>query len=146
MAKHWNPGNSRLVYNDGRFFIQYFELLFPVSPRSYYSILNQGVESLKEALGEENAAYHEFSGILASTLELARGDRRVENAAERRMRFESARDRLRSLANTSPEVARLLKENIAEINGKEGDPGILRPHAALAGRAKLQAGVLAKPE
>ena len=115
-------GELKLVYNDGRFFIQYFELLFPVSPRSYYSILNQGVRTLKEALGEENAAYQEYSGILASTLELARGDRRVENAAERRMRFESARDRLRSLANASAEVARLLKENIAEINGREGDP------------------------
>ena len=115
-------GELKLVYSDGRFFIQYFELLFPVSPRSYYSILNQGVETLKEALGEENAAYQEYSGILASTLELARGDRRVENAAERRMRFESARDRLRSLANASPEVARLMKENIAEINGREGDP------------------------
>ena len=115
-------GELKLVYSDGRFFIQYFELLFPVSPRSYYSILNQGVETLKEALGEENAAYQEYSGILASTLELARGDRRVENAAERRMRFESARDRLRSLANGSPEVARLMKENIAEINGREGDP------------------------
>ena len=80
------------------------------------------METLKEALGEENAAYQEYSGILASTLELARGDRRVENAAERRMRFESARDRLRSLANTSPEVTRLLNDNIADINGKEGDP------------------------
>ena len=115
-------GELKLVYNEGRFFIQYFELLFPVTPRSYYSILSPRVETLREVLGEENGVYQEYSGILASTLELARGDRRVENAAERRMRFESARDRLRTLVHSSPEVARLLNENIQEINGKEGDP------------------------
>lgn len=121
-------GELRLVYHDGRFFIQYFESLFPLSPRSYYSILNQRAETLKEALGEANAAYHEYSGILASTLELARGDRRAsENASERRMRFESGRERLRSLVTTSPEVARLLEESIAEINGKQGDPASFGP-------------------
>jgi len=102
-------GELKLVYNDGRFFIQYFESLFPLSPRSYYSVLNLHVEDLKQALGEESAAYHEYSGILASTLELARGDRRTaESGAERRMRFESARDRLRSLVNGSSEIARQL--------------------------------------
>jgi (1->4)-alpha-D-glucan 1-alpha-D-glucosylmutase len=121
-------GELKIVYHDGRFFIQYFESLFPLSPRSYFSILNQRAEILKEALGEESAAYHEYSGILASTLELARGDRRAsENASERRMRFESARERLRSLVNTNPEVARLLGESIAEMNGKQGDPASFGP-------------------
>src|SRR5581483_9296801 len=116
-------GELKLVYNDGRFFMQYFESLFPLSPRSYYAILSHRGEALKEALGEEHGAYHEYSGILAATLDLARGDRRIsESGPERRMRFESTRDRLRSLVNSSPEVARLLAENIAEFNGKEGDP------------------------
>src|SRR5438045_4007942 len=112
-------GELKVVYNDGRFFIQYFESLFPLSPRSYYTVLNYRLDALKSALGD-NGAYHEYSGILAATLELARGDRRAaETGAERRMRFESARDRLRSLVSSSPEVARLVNENISEINGKE---------------------------
>ena len=118
-------GELKVVYNDGRFFIQYFESLLPLSPRSYYTVLNRRVDALKSALGE-NGAYYEYSGILAATLELARGDRRAgETGAERRMRFESARDRLRSLVTSSPEVARLVHENISEINGKEGDPASL---------------------
>jgi (1->4)-alpha-D-glucan 1-alpha-D-glucosylmutase len=119
-------GELKLVYNDGRFFIQYFESIFPLSPRSYYSVLNHRLETLKETLGEENGAYYEYSGILAATLELARGDRRsADSAAERRMRFESARERLRMLVNSNTGIARLIQDNIADINGKEGDPGSL---------------------
>lgn len=115
-------GELKLAYNDGRFFIQYFDLLFPLSPRSYHSVLGHRSETLKENLGEENAAYYEYSGILASTLELARGERRVsENASERRMRFESVRERLRQVLNTSPELARWLEQNIRELNGTDGD-------------------------
>jgi (1->4)-alpha-D-glucan 1-alpha-D-glucosylmutase len=118
-----DSGELKLVYSDGRFFIQYFESLFPLAPRSYHAILNHRFETLKDILGEDSA-YHEYSGILASALDLARGDRRTgETAPERRMRFESTRDRLRDLVNTSPEVARLLQQNVSEISGKEGDPG-----------------------
>ena len=115
-----DSGELKVVYYDGRFFTQYFESLFPLSPRSYYSILSRRIDSLKENLGEQNAAYNEYRGILASTLELARGDRRA--ASELRMRFESTRDRLRSLVNSSQEVAQLLQSNLDEINGSVGDP------------------------
>ena len=104
---------------------QYFESLLPLSPRSYYTVLNRRVDALKSALGE-NGAYYEYSGILAATLELARGDRRAgETGAERRMRFESARDCFVLLVTTVRKVARLVHENISEINGKEGDPASL---------------------
>ena len=39
-AKLWTAGEMKLIFNDGRFFFQYFESLFPVSPRSYHAILN----------------------------------------------------------------------------------------------------------
>jgi len=118
-----DSGEIHLIYGDGRFFIQYFESLFPVSPRSYHSILNLHAGRLKDSLGEDTPSYHEYSGILSSALDLARADRRVAIAApEQRLRFESTRDRLRALINTSPEIAKLVEENVAEINGKEGDP------------------------
>ena len=121
-----DSGEIKLVYNDGRFFIQYFESLFPVSPRSYHAILNLHAGRLKDSLSPETAAYNEYSGILSSVLDLARADRRVaSSASEQRLRFESARERLRSLMNTSPEISRLVLENVAELNGREGDPGSL---------------------
>ena len=119
-----DSGEIKLIYNDGSFLIQYFESLFPVAPRSYHAILNLHAGRLKNSLSEETAAYHEYSGVLSSALDLARADRRVASTAqEQRLRFESTRDRLRSLMNTSPEIATLVRENVAELNGKVGDPG-----------------------
>jgi (1->4)-alpha-D-glucan 1-alpha-D-glucosylmutase len=117
-------GEITLVYTDGRFFLQYFETILPVSPRSYYEILNLRAERLKEKLPEDTPAYHEYAGILASALELARADRRAaDTAAERRLRFESARDRLRAIVNSSPEITQFITENVSEMNGKPHDPG-----------------------
>lgn len=119
-----DSGEIKLTYQDGRFFLQYFESLFPLAPRSYHPIVNHRADRLKEVLGEDAPSHHEYSGILASALELARADRRAaDTAAERRLRFESVRDRLKSLVNSNEEVARMLAETVLEINGREGDPG-----------------------
>lgn len=118
-----DAGEIALAYTDGRFFLQYFDTLLPVSPRSYYEILNLRAERLKEKLPEDTPAYHEYAGIVSSALELARADRRAaDSAADRRLRFESVRDRLRAIANSSPEIAQFVAENVTEMNGRAGDP------------------------
>jgi (1->4)-alpha-D-glucan 1-alpha-D-glucosylmutase len=123
-GKALDAGEIQLVFQESRFFFQYFESIFPLAPRSYHAILDHRHDSLKQILGEENAAYHEYSGILASLLELVRADRRAaETAADRRLRFESARDRLSSLAKSSPEFSIFVEDNVREINGNEGNPG-----------------------
>jgi (1->4)-alpha-D-glucan 1-alpha-D-glucosylmutase len=122
-----DAGEIKLTYQEGRVFFQYFDSLFPLTPRSYHAILDYRSDRLKETLGEDAPAYKEYSGILASFRELAGGDRRsAETPAERRLRFESARDRLKSLVVSSGEVATFIEENVREINGKEGDPGSFR--------------------
>jgi len=118
-----DSGEIKLIFQDGRFFIQYYEQLFPVAPRSYHSIINLHAGRLKNSLSQESAAYHEYSGILAAAAEIARADRRVGvTGPEQRQRFESTRDRIRAIVNTSPEIARLIEENVAEYNGQVGDP------------------------
>jgi len=118
-----DSGEIKLVYQDGRFFLQYFESILPVAPRSYSTILELHDRRLRDALGEETPTYHEYAGIVASLLELARSDRRQgETAAERRFRFEAARDRLSLLAKSTPEVSSFIDENVREINGHQGDP------------------------
>jgi (1->4)-alpha-D-glucan 1-alpha-D-glucosylmutase len=118
-----DSGEIKLTFQDGRFFSQYFDSLFPLTPRSYHAILEYRFDRLKEILGEHAPAYHEYSGILASVRELSGADRRsAETPAERRLRFESSRDRLKSLLASSKEVASFVEENVKEINGKQGDP------------------------
>ncbi len=117
-----DSGEIKLTFQDGRFFAQYFDSLFPLSPRSYHSILEYRFDRLKDVLGEDSPPYHEYSGILASVRELAGGDRRsAETPAERRLRFESSRDRLKSLVGSSKEVASFVEANVAEFNGKPND-------------------------
>ena len=113
----------KLTFQEGRFFFQYFDSLFPLTPRSYHAILEYRVDRLKEVLGEDAPAFQEYSGLLASFRDLAGADRRsAETPAERRLRFESSRDRLKSLITSNKEVAAFVEENINEINGKPGDP------------------------
>jgi (1->4)-alpha-D-glucan 1-alpha-D-glucosylmutase len=122
-----DSGEIKLTFQDGRLFFQYFDSLFPLTPRSYHAILDHRSDHLREILGEDASAYHEYSGILASFRELSGADRRAaETAAERRLRFESARDRLKSLTASSKEVASFVLENVDDINGREGDPGSFR--------------------
>jgi (1->4)-alpha-D-glucan 1-alpha-D-glucosylmutase len=122
-----DSGEIRLTFQDGRFFFQYFDSLFPITPRSYHAILEYRFDRLKEILGEDAAAFQEYSGILASFRDVAGADRRsAETPAERRLRFESSRDRLKSLVNSSKEVAAFVEENVNEINGKPGDPASFR--------------------
>ncbi len=117
-------GEVKLVFQDGRFFLQYYESLFPLAPRSYHAILGHHVSRLRDAIGEEAPNFHEYSGILSSLLELTRSDRRMgETAADRRFRFEAARDRLSLLVKNSAEVCSFINDNVHEINGTEGDPG-----------------------
>jgi (1->4)-alpha-D-glucan 1-alpha-D-glucosylmutase len=119
-----DAGEIRLTFQDSRFFFQYFDSLFPLTPRSYHAILNHRFDHLKEVLGEADPGYHEYSGILASVRELSNANRRAsENTADQRLRFEASRDRLRSLIASSKEVAKLVEDSVADINGKEGDPG-----------------------
>lgn len=119
-----DAGEIRLTLQDARFFFQYFDSLLPLTPRSYHAILNHRFDRLKEVLGEDDPAYHEYSGILASVRELSNANRRIaENSADQRLRFEASRDRLRSLIASSKEVAKFVEDSVADINGKEGDPG-----------------------
>src|ERR1700730_9907384 len=118
-----DSGEIKLSFQDGLFFFQYFDSLFPITPRSFHAILEYRFDRLKEILGEDAPAFQEYSGILASFRELSGTDRRsAETPAERRLRFESSRDRLKSLITSSKQVASFVEENINEINGKPGDP------------------------
>jgi (1->4)-alpha-D-glucan 1-alpha-D-glucosylmutase len=117
-------GELKLTFHESKFYVQYFDSYFPVAPHTYYRILNHRIDRLKEIIGEDSPAYHEYSGILASLQPLANADRRAgETAADRRLRFEAARDRLSTLTKTSKEIADFIDENLRAFNGVPHDPG-----------------------
>ena len=118
-----DSGELKLIFQEGKFYFQYFDSFFPLAPGSYYGILHYRIDELKEMLGEDSPVYHEYSGIVASFLQLANADRRSgESAADRRLRFEASRDRLWALAKSNEEIAHFIDENLTRYNGTEGDP------------------------
>ena len=61
-----------LEFEQGSFFIRYFDARLPVAPRSYRVILDLGLETLRDKLGTESAAFLELEGI-RSEIEGIRG-------------------------------------------------------------------------
>ena len=118
-----DSGELKLTFQDGKFFVQYYDSFFPIAPHSYHGILNCRIDRLKKKLGEDSPAYQEYSGILAAFSNLSNADRRAgDTAADRRLRFEAARDRLSALVRSNKEIADFVEENLRAFNGNENDP------------------------
>jgi (1->4)-alpha-D-glucan 1-alpha-D-glucosylmutase len=113
----------KLAFAEGKFFVQYFESLFPLAPSSYNRILKHRVNELKDVLGEESAAFQEYSGIAAAASALSTTANYTGNAAgDKRLQFESVRQRLRQLATDNPEVHGFLQQNLRDLGGTAKDP------------------------
>jgi len=118
-----DSGEFKLDFRDGKFSIEYFESSFPLAPRTYRSVLQLRIDRLKYLLDENSAAYHEYQGIVAALSAISDRDATpIESPSDKRVRFESIRERLRQLAAGSQEVTQFIEENLADFNGKEGDP------------------------
>src|ERR1700688_3147868 len=118
-----DSGELKLDFRDGQFSIEYFESSFPLAPRTYWSVLQHRIASLKNLLDENSASYHEYQGIVAAlSLICDRDTSPAEPASDKRVRFESIRERLRKRAAGRKDITQFIQENLADFNGKEADP------------------------
>lgn len=117
----------KLVFKDGAFLVNCYDAFFPVSPKSYRLVLKHRLDVLESALGKDSAAYQEYQGILAALSSLPEGQSLSGGAAgERRLQIEAAKERLRQLYSTHPEVKTFINGNIELFNGKKADPASFR--------------------
>jgi (1->4)-alpha-D-glucan 1-alpha-D-glucosylmutase len=130
-------GELRLILENGKVFIQYFDSIFPLMPRSYRRLLKHRLDELKVKLSEDSSAFQEYSGILAALSPLSESTR--SNAeAERRVRLDAVRDRLQRLVAENSDVAAFIDGNIAEFNGRPGDAASLCPLEHLLGEQNFR--------
>jgi (1->4)-alpha-D-glucan 1-alpha-D-glucosylmutase len=114
-------GQLQLTFQDGKFFVRYFESILPVAPESYYRVLGIRSETLESVLGKETSEFQEFSGIVAGFVALAqRGP--GASANESRPKLDAMRERLRLLASDHPAIASLIESSLKEFNGTAGNP------------------------
>ncbi|MGC1904964.1 MAG: malto-oligosyltrehalose synthase [Candidatus Acidiferrum sp.] len=112
----------KLVVLEGKFLIQYFESLLPLAPSTYHLILRRRINELREALGDESPAFQEYSGIAAAASALAEDSNTQRDAgADRRLRFETLRQRLRQLIAQDLKIGEFVAQNLKGIEGRPKD-------------------------
>jgi (1->4)-alpha-D-glucan 1-alpha-D-glucosylmutase len=113
----------KLVVMEGKFFVQYFESLFPLAPSTYHLVLKRRLNELRTALGEDSPAYQEYSGIVAAAAALSDAVGQSRDAAgEKRLQFESLRQRLRQLLSSDAKVNDFVQQNLRGLDGNPTEP------------------------
>ncbi len=122
-AEVLEAGELSLRFLDGKFYVQYFESLFPVAPETYRKILKHRIDELRTILKGESPAYQEFSGIVAAATALSEPtNQNNQSAGDQRLRFEGVKQRLRELASGNAYVHTFLQRNLKDFAGSRGNP------------------------
>jgi (1->4)-alpha-D-glucan 1-alpha-D-glucosylmutase len=117
----------RLVFERGSFFIRYYDMFFPLAPKTYRRILKHREHILEKRLGGNSPAFQEYLGIVAALAALPEPESlTIDAAGERRLHIAGIKERLRQLHGSSREVKRFVSENLRIFNGRRGQVGTLR--------------------
>jgi (1->4)-alpha-D-glucan 1-alpha-D-glucosylmutase len=116
-------GKLRLVYEDGAFFVHYYEAKLPIAPRTYSAILTPQIDRLSKTLGKDAAQLLELQSILTAINHLPlRTEADPATLAERRREKEIVKRRIAALCQESAEARNALAATVREFNGNVGDP------------------------
>jgi (1->4)-alpha-D-glucan 1-alpha-D-glucosylmutase len=122
-----NNGELQIVFRNGTFSIRYYDMSFPLAPKTYRKILKHREHVLEQKLGPESSAFQEYLGIVAALAALReRESLTIDAAGQRRLEVQGIKERLRQLHDANPEVQRFVKENLRFFNGRRGDPASFR--------------------
>src|SRR5947209_6545814 len=116
-------GELKLSFADGGFFVNYYDRRFPISPRTYGQILSPHRDELRRQLSEGCPPVEEYDNLLEAAGRLPDSATDDWAAKEERHRDkEFLKQRLARLASSCKPVGELIDRNLAELNGKPGDP------------------------
>jgi (1->4)-alpha-D-glucan 1-alpha-D-glucosylmutase len=131
LGSHYGEALNRrefeVIFRRGSFFVKYGDMLLPLTPKSYGSILKHQEHVLEKKLGKDSPAYQEYLGITAALAALPeRTALSMDAAGERRLHVEEIKERLRKLYETSREMRQFLAANLRGFNGRKNQPGSFR--------------------
>jgi (1->4)-alpha-D-glucan 1-alpha-D-glucosylmutase len=116
-------GKLRLAYEDGAFFIYYYDAKLPVEPRTYSAILSHQIDRLTETVGKDDAHLLKLQSILTAIGHLPlRTEADRERLEERRREKEIVKQRIATLYQESTEVRSAIDSAVRQFNGTIGDP------------------------
>ncbi len=112
-----------LHFDDGRFFLRYYEHQLPLDPSTWSIILNFRIDDLIHILGESSPHVQEYQSIITALSHLPlRTTTDPERIAERYREKEVIRRRLSALLSEQPSIQEFLSENLRLLNGDQASP------------------------
>jgi (1->4)-alpha-D-glucan 1-alpha-D-glucosylmutase len=113
----------RLSYNNGAFYLQYWENQLPVAPRTYTPILEDLLQLVLADSSPEDEHILELQSIMTALSHLPpRTETDPERIAERHREKEIIKRRLNTLAESYAAVAEAIDATVTAFNGISGDP------------------------
>lgn len=143
-GKVLEDGQLVLHFQDGAFFVQYYERRFPISMRTSAVLLNYRLSELQQSLSTSNRNSTGDGAVVVSTSDVAEStspelmeyqsiltaihhlppttELDPEKISEARREQGVVKRRLRDLCQSSPVVNDFLLETVRQFNGQPGDP------------------------
>ncbi|HEV8714737.1 MAG TPA: malto-oligosyltrehalose synthase [Candidatus Binatia bacterium] len=122
--------NQELVlsYQDGAFFLVYYDHQLPIAPRPSTAILSHRLGDLERTLGADHRHFLEFRSIITALNHLPlRTETDREKMMERSREKEIIKKRLAALTAECAEIATFVADNVRFFNGSKGEPRSFDP-------------------
>jgi (1->4)-alpha-D-glucan 1-alpha-D-glucosylmutase len=114
-------GELRVNFEEGAFYLTYYDRRLPIAPGTYRYILEIALENLAEY--NEEPFYAEIQSILTALEYLPkRTETDPERIAERAREKEIIKRRLERRCIEAPQVQKAIANALVQINGRPGDP------------------------
>jgi len=114
-------GEFKIEFEEGAFFLRYFEAKLPLTPRSYVRLLVPALARLPDQGIEESFRLELQSIITALEYLPARTEIDPDKMAERAREKEITKRRLAGLCNQCGPVRKAIADTLTEIEGRAGD-------------------------
>jgi len=116
-------GELNLSFEEGSFFIYYYDHKLPVIPKTYSSILTLRIEALERELIDTAPQFQELMSIITALSHLPPiTETDPERIAERYREKEVIKRRLWNLHQNNSAIREYIDGNIVIYNGTKGDP------------------------
>lgn len=117
-------GELCLRFEEGSFFLYYYDHKLPIMPKSYRLVLGLQLERLEQELGSDAPQYQELMSIITALKHLPSVvEYDPERIEERYREKEIIKRRLWNLYQNSSAVRVFIDCNLISINGSKGNPG-----------------------
>ena len=116
-------GELRLSFEEGSFYVYYYDHKLPIIPKTYSHILTHGIEGLELELSVDAPQFQELNSIITALRHLPPTTaQNPERISERYREKEVVKRRLWNLYQNSSAVREFCDRNVAIFNGIKGDP------------------------